>query len=513
MDEVSSGIFNEVPANARVQGFYGEIDDSLAGFFQENQLVLVVAQGIAGRAGADVVADGVLTLVPGDGSAAKAMFGRGSILARMVEAFRQGNRVNTLYVVSLADPAGNKAAQTVTISGPATAAGTLTFYVGEDRLQVAVGAADTAEDVAAALVAAVTAASDLPVTAAVTATPGEVTFTARNAGLLGNDIHLAVNRRGKVNGEILPAGVAVAIPNGGYLAGGTGSPVMAPAIAAMGDQEFDYVCQPYTDAASLDAWTAEMDGRWGPLRQVYGHVFTAKRGSLSELTTYGQARNDKHISTIRSYLYPAPPFIRAARLVAQASKALANHPARPLHTLPLVGEMAPDSGQEPWTWSDTNTLLFSGVSTDALAAGGVVQIGRIVTHYQKNAAGDPDTAWLDVTTPATLTRLMRELRYVANQRFIQRRCLLVKDGTDIGPGIPYATPSLVKAYLVAHHSKLERQGLVEDTKGFAKRLQVGIAPDDPTRLNIVYQPDIANPLVVFAAQVGFYLNFAGEAGT
>ncbi|EPN20501.1 tail sheath protein, partial [Pseudomonas syringae pv. actinidiae ICMP 18804] len=53
-----------------------------------------------------------------------------------------------------------------------------------------------------------------------------------------------------------------------------GTPDQLKALAALGDEPFEFVCMPWTDTSTLDAWKAAMDdstGRWSWARQLYGH--------------------------------------------------------------------------------------------------------------------------------------------------------------------------------------------------------------------------------------------------
>ncbi len=64
-------------------------------------------------------------------------------------------------------------------------------------------------------------------------------------------------------------------------------------IAAMGDEPFDYIGLPFSDSASLQLMATEMNDSWALsyIRQLYGHVYTARTGSLSELVAYGDTFN------------------------------------------------------------------------------------------------------------------------------------------------------------------------------------------------------------------------------
>jgi len=495
--------FTQVPSNTRVPGFYPEVDPSLAGFFQENQVALIIAQKLA----TGTVAAGVPTLIAGDGSEGMALFGQGSFMAEMIKAFRANNLTNSLWAIALDDNgAGVVATLDATITGPATAAGTLNFYVGDVRVQAAVASADTATVVGDSLVAAITANLDLPVTA--TNLAGVVTVTCRHKGELGNDIRLQMNVLGANGGEATPAGIAVAIPGDGSLASGVTNPSLAAAISAMADAEYDYIVQPFNDAASRDLMDAELDRRWNAINQIYGTAYGARTGSLSTLAAAGVLRNNPYTTTCGLFDGASPSYLRAARWGALQARALSNHPARPLHTLKLIGEIAPPVASR-FTFSDKQTLLFSGIATLDPDSAGAVRIGRAISEYQLNSVGSPDTAFLDINTAATLTRIIRELRFVVEAAFIVRRCVLVKDSTPIGPGIPFATPSKIEATLNAHYDTLMRQGLVEPVPDGVKLFEVVIATD-PTRVDIVYRPDLANPLMVVAAKVQFSLQWPAD---
>ena len=53
------------------------------------------------------------------------------------------------------------------------------------------------------------------------------------------------------------------------------------AISNLGERNFEYVALPFTDSTTLMAWELEYgftdSGRWGWMRQLYGHIFSAKR--------------------------------------------------------------------------------------------------------------------------------------------------------------------------------------------------------------------------------------------
>jgi phage tail sheath gpL-like len=497
--------FNTIPTNLRPPIFYAEIDASRAALFQENARALLIGQRTAAGEGAAHE-----PVIIGSPEQARRLFGEGSILARMVEAFRRNNGFTELWAVAVDDdPAAAAASGTLTVTGNAIAPGTLSIYVAGQRIAVPVAAGQTPAQIAEEIKRTFDKVGDLPVTS--TFAGAVVTLTARNKGALGNDIDLRLNHAGAPGGEAFPPDVTVTAT---AMAGGTGAPSLAAALAALSDSPFDFIGVPYTDSGALDALKELMDdqtGRWSPFKQIYGHVFAARLGKVEDdgpkigLVTFGQSRNDQHASVLGYHGSPTPPWEVAAMFTAQAARSLAGDPARPLQTLPLVGMLAPKIPDQ-FTLSQRNSLLYAGVSTCTYARG-AAQIERAISTYQVNQFGQPDPSYLDVTTLATLWRIVREMRQVVTSKFA--RVKLANNGTRFGPGQAIVTPAMVRGELIGLYSRLEGLGLVENMAAFKASLVVERNASDPSRLDVLLPPDLVNGLIVFAAKVQFRLQFAG----
>lgn len=495
-------MFQNIPSDIRVPLFYVEFDPSRAGVAAQNERALLIGQKLpAGTAAADT------PVQVSSAAQAKELFGVGSMLAAMMATYRRNDDFGEVWAVPLDDDgAGAAATGTITVTGTATRAGTLHVYVAGTRVRVAVSVGDDQTAVATAIAAAINALTDLPATAG--STLGVVTLTARHKGEAGNDIDLRINYLGALGGETTPAGITVVIV---AMSGGTANPALANALAALGDEEYDYVVCPYTDTASLDAIEAEWNdatGRWAWSRQVFGHVFSARRGTVGNLTTFGNARNDPHISVLGYNDAPTPPWEWASAFAAVSAKSLKIDPARPLQTLALTGVLSPPASSR-FTLQERNTLLFDGVGTANVSGDGTVRLDRAITTYQKNAFDQPDAAYLDVQTLATLQAVVRELRSIVTTKFARHK--LANNGTRVGPGQAVVTPNTIRAELIAHYGDLERRGLVENVAAFTANLIVERNGTDPNRLDVLYTPDLINQLRIFAVQAQFRLQFPAEA--
>ena len=490
--------FNNIPQNVRVPLFYAEVDNSQAGYFSQQLRTLMIGQKLAAG-----IADANVPVLVSSADQAKTLFGVGSMLAKMHEVARLNNPVGEIWCIPVADPgAGASAAGTITFTGPAEAGGTLNLYVGATRVQVGVSAEDTPTEIAAAVAAAINANVSLPVTAA--AALGVVTVTARHAGLLGNDIKLQFNYRGLAGGESTPAGVGITIVP---LAGGTATPDLTAALSAMGDEEYDFIIHPYNDSTSLDAFKTLMNdisGRWAYNKQIYGHVYTAQRGSFGTLQAAGVLRNDQHMTNAGFEVgVPNVSWEYAAAYGSRNAVFIAADPARPTQTGELLG-ILPAKPNERFLLTERETLLNSGIATSYVTAG-AVRIERAITTYQENTFGQADPSYLDSEVLHQLANIIRRLRYRITQKYPRHK--LANDGTRYGAGQAIVTPAVIRGEIMAEYAQLELLGQVENAKLFAENLIVERNVDNPNRVDVLFPPDLVNQLRVFAVLAQFRLQY------
>lgn len=499
--------FAQIPVNIKVPLYWVEVDPSMAGLPTLNlRALLVGTMTTDGTAAADIpVAIGTL-------AQAEDKFGIGSELARMFQIFFKNNFANEVWGGPVAEPVGATAATgKITVATPSTEAGTIHLYIGGQHVPINIGGTDTAAEIATAIVEAIEAHDDLPVTAIINGTtPGEIDLTCMFKGVNGNDIRVETNYFGQIGGEIPPVDLTLTLPATGALTGGAGVPEFDNLILNMGEQEFEYVAMPYTDSTSLMAWEEEYgfgdEGRWGWKRQHFGHIFSAKRGDYSGLITFGMTRNSGVVSIMAfEQKTPTPMYEMTAAYTAKAQRALSNDPARPLQTLQLAHTL-PAKLHDRFNWLEINSLASNGLAIQKCWEGsGLPQIAREQTTYQLNSYGHGDDAYELVTTLATLAKLLRNQRHAITSKFPRHK--LANDGTRFGPGQAIVTPGIIKAELVAQYRMDEWNGLVEDTRNFKRFLLVERDPNNPNRLNVLYPPDLINQLRIFAVLAQFRLQY------
>lgn len=494
--------FNYIPSNVRVPLFYAEVDNSMANTATADKKALLIGQMSSGTATVNVP-----TLVS-TAEQAKTKFGRGTPLALMAEAFRNQNTTCELWCIPVAPATATAATGTVQLAGTATASGTLSLYIGSELVALSVSAGTTAADATSALVDAINADKDLPVSAEI---EGEsiVALTAKCAGVFGNDIIIGKNLQGDTGGEANVAGLNMTVD--GALTGGAGEAKYEDAFKAINTETFTFVGIQDSSATALDACKEEFNdstGRWSYARMQYGHVFTTKRGDAETLVTFGNTRNDQHVSVFGiEPANPEPCYIVTGAVLGRIAGFAINDPARPFQTGVLSSLMQP-AIQDRFTFAEKNTLLHNGIAT-VYYSGGNVMIARAITTYQTNSFGDADNSYLDANTLFTLAEIITRLKTAITSKYARHK--LADDGTNYGAGQAIVTPKVIKSELISQYASMERDGLVENADLFAKYLIVERNTSDVNRLDVLLPPDLVNQLRIFALQAQFRLQYSDNA--
>ena len=499
--------FSHISSTIRVPLFYAELDPSQANFFQRSFQVLLI--GLKTTVGTAPTNTPVRVTSE---ARANTLFGTGSQLASMVRTYRRNDPFTDLWCIPLAEEAGTTSlSYTITFTSNAASAGAFYFSIGGVRVAVNVTSGQTPDAVATALAAAINSTEGIVFTA--TAAAGAVTVASTSKGAIYTQAELPVARL-QTEEFLAQAPTTMTVAVGATPTVGAGaSPALTDAIANMGEQVFDAVVCPFSDTTSLDALKTEFNedsGRWSYLRQLYGHVFAATKGTLTQRTAVGTGtgRNNPHETVLgiptnaTTEWSPTPSWQWATATAAQAARSASIDPARPFQTLPLrdcfLDQRAADTIQEQ------NVLLYDGISTVNVVAGTPL-ISRLITTYRLNTSGVRDNSYLDVTTLYTLAYLLRFMRSRITSKYPRHK--LANDGTRFGEGQAIVTPSILRAELISAYAQLEQQGIVENRTAFQQNLIVERDINDPNRVNVLYPPDLVNQLRIFAVVAQFRLQY------
>ena len=232
--------FNQIPAAGLVDPIFA-IEINPAGFYASASRLLLIGH----KTSSGTLTANVPVLVASQ-SDADAVAGPGSMLREMFRIARQNAPVQEIWLMHVAET-GVAQTWTATIAAAATGtAGVAYLSIGDETVSVSIAATDTVANVATNLAAAITAYSNaltgamLPVTA--TAAAAVVTITARHFGTLLNDL---LPYKTDIAGNIFSISGALTIASG---TAGTGIPTLTTALAALGDDQYDFVVAPWGDA-------------------------------------------------------------------------------------------------------------------------------------------------------------------------------------------------------------------------------------------------------------------------
>ena len=504
--------FSEIPADNLVPMFMTEFDNSNAakgGAMPWKNLL--IGQALSGNTNT-----GTLKQITSD-EQADALYGAGSQIARMIRAFRKNTRNSELWALAVAD--GTTAAEgsiAVSFSGSASVApksGAIRLMIGGQSVNSDVVAGKTAIQVATAIVEAINANPQLPVTAnniVSTSPTATVTLTAKNGGTCGQGIDIRYNH---YQGQELPDGVVLTVVN----MNGGGSDTMyetAGVGTIIRGTWFNAIVAGSDDVANVAYIKGLLDDRWQATVQQTGVLFFSLNGcvvdgdpdvyygtaSLDALKTRGNALNSQVIVLPSLPETPTPGFeVAAAVLGCVAPKAL-NDPAQPLSNWPVAGIVAPrETDREDL--EGNNALLKAGCALLTCGNDGTVYLKRTVTTYKQNPSGAKDTSYQQLEKVFTLSFLRWDWNNYLAGRYPHAK--LADDGTDFGPGQVIMTPKLGEAELLGRYEYWISKGLVQDYATFKANLVVVRDPDDDTALQFLIPADLIDQFFIGKSKIQF----------
>lgn len=191
---------------------------------------LILAQGTS----AGSFTSGALVSEVGSGlNDANDLCGKGSIGALMINAFKEvAPNVKLAAIIVSDNGSGVAATGSAAFTASSPAAGTFYLTVGsytKNRYPIDVTTSSTATTIGDAIVTAITADNNSPVTAS--NSTGTVTFTAKNKGTEGNNINLIY--------ESLPSGVSCTLT---AFASGATNPSLSGVLSKIDALRYDIIC-------------------------------------------------------------------------------------------------------------------------------------------------------------------------------------------------------------------------------------------------------------------------------
>lgn len=483
--------FNQIPGNIRVPFVRFEVNAGQSPYQSIQRLLLIGQKTAAGTATTEVP---LLVTQNEDG-----LFGPGSMLASMYKVARAQAPFQEIWAVPLVDVAGSTAAVgSITCAVP-TAATSIVVYIGGFRVTFPVNELMANTDVATAMVANINACPGIIASAAVDGTvASKVNVTARNKGTIGNTMRIET-RLYADDGDAADTLLTIVQPTGG-----AGDPLLTNTIANLGDNQWDWIVNPYCQDALLVQMETWLEGRWGPMSQRYGHQITAYSGTAGAVQTFTSSRNSWHTSVMPACRAPQPTSLWAAAVGGVVAQHLQTPPelSLPLQTIELIGILPPKAVADQWSTVQLQSFYYAGASGYRVQDG-AVQIDRLITTYQRNAWGSPDQTWLDINT---IAQLMYGLPYIMQyMTSTYPRAALVDSNPNNIQG--FVTADDIRNAFIHAYKGLESIGVFENSTTFAQLLICERNAQDPNRVDTYLPLDHVNQLRVLAVNATSFLEF------
>jgi len=465
-----------VPSNLRRPGTFAEFDitSKARGLVPLTQRVALLGTKLT--AGTQAVLTPIQCFTEADGDN---YFGKGSELALMVRAALAAaafmGSSPQIWAVAITDPGGAKATRTLTVTGPATAAGDVVFRVAGRTLRAPVANGATAIQVAAAIRDAILAKPEtLPVTAAVGSNPNEhvVTATANHFGVNGNDI--------KVVMDSMPTGISIVVANG---ASGTGTYDITAALDVLVDKRYDAKAIANHTSTDVTDFKAHIDVVNDKAAKLWTMCYLAETGTLSAGTTLSAASNYKDVVVVTAEGFPNLPGEIAATYATTVESV-----SDPAHNfdgqeLPLF---VPAAADVP-TNSEIETALAAGAAI--LSVNGTNDRARIV-RFVTTKTTEASVAFENLLDGSNV----RSLFYTAAQ--VDAKVALVLKGAKKTA----RTKKRLKSVVLDVLRKEEELEILQNVEAHIGELQVEDDSIVPTRCNIAIPASVV-PNLHQAAQV------------
>lgn len=480
--------FYKIPTGIRKPGKYFEINsrNAIQGLTANDISVCIIAQRTSGGS----IAENTPTTVTDAGQAAL-YFGNGSVAHRMAIAAFDANPYLSLDICAVDDNGSTKATGSLGFSGTATATGSVECWIGSQRISVGVSVGDTDANIGTAWYNAAQEYKDsLPVTM-VDDTEGTITFTAKNAGTIGNYIPITEY-------QTTATGITTTAT---AMSGGATDPDLDSdgTLDAIFPESYDIIIVGLTDDTNLGYVSTHLQSVAGPLEQrggigVVGYS-SIVGNSATVKTLCGTTLNEEYMTL--AYLdysnsddVPnSPPYeIGAAYGAVIASE---TDPARPLNNLILNGISAPHI-EDRFSRTEQEDFLDNGVTPLHVIPGEDVAIVRAISTYTTNANSTPDPTWLDITTARTLFYVRQQLKTRLELRFPRSK-------------LSVRTPNRVKSQIIDVLRLLEEAEITENLDTWKDAIVVERNSSDANRLDCKIPADVVNGLHIIAGRLDLIL--------
>ncbi|MEE8205563.1 MAG: hypothetical protein V3T82_01350 [Nitrospinaceae bacterium] len=369
-------------------------------------------------------------------------FGFGFMAHRLALAAEKGAKGVPTWIQPQAETGTASAGDLDWAGTTGVVAGTLSVYIGGERIPVVVTTAMTIEALSDAVVAAINARQDLPVTAAKRVTTFETDITAKSKGLEGDNIDISLNLG---VGEASPVGITAAIT---AMTGGAGTPDIQDALDGLGvgdnanEAFFTDMAHGYgQDDTTLDIIETYVGagnafvGLYSktvarPFRSLVADV-AAGSGGLAALIVISDARlNDRSQGVVAVPGSQTHPSDISAQAVGHMARINNRRAEEAFNNITLIG-VQPGTTSDRWTSSfdSRDTAVKAGISP-TLVEGGSVKLQNVVSFYRPASVPVTSNGYREMVNISKLQNILNSQK-VNFQREKWQNVSIVTDASKV----------------------------------------------------------------------------------
>lgn len=380
----------------------------------------------------------------------------------------------------------------------ATAAAACSINIGGEDIEFAVSKGDTPATVLDNILAAITANTDKPVTAAYVAatenTPAYISLTAKWSGALGNRIPVIIN------GDV--PGLTVAIT---AMADGAGTPAVDDALASIGEvwetfvlNTFDYKNADGTASSLLDTYQVWGEGRWSVLEKKPVMVCSGCVDSYAVRTAVTDERTTDYVNFLAvSVGAPELPFVVAARALLDILTTADKNPAQNYKGTLTGIKRGSDAVQENYTVR--NMSVQKGSSTN-ITNGSVAELNDTITMYHPAGSGKFPMRQ-HVVDAVKLANIVFNLRLITESDEVKGAPLVPDEQVTTNPTA--LQPKTFRTWFANLANSLGLNALISDVDFTVENLEVTIDSENPKRVNYTFPVKLSGNVEVVSGDVYF----------
>lgn len=394
------------------------------------------------------------------------------------------------------DGSGVASTGDITPSGAATGSASFVVRINNiDSEPFTVANGDAVADICDAIVAAMAAALDLPMTAADGATV--VNLTSKWKGVSANDLTVSVVATSEDNSGI---SFAITQPSGGLV-----DPDISTATDQFGNVWESLVLNCFNDSnttAIADLSTFN-EGRWGALvRKPFVAFLGNTDVTVAAAITLPETR--KTDRTNCQLVAPGSddlPLVVAARQLARLAVIANNNPPRDYGSLEATGLTPGDDGEQ-WLYTDRDQAVKGGSSTIEVKDG-VINLSDTVTYY--HPSGDPTPAYRYVCDVVKLQNILFNLDLIFATAEWDGAPLIPDNQPTVNRDAKQ--PKAAVAAIAALIDDLALNAIISDPETAKASIVAGINGSNPKRLDVAFTVQLSGNTNIISIDFNFGFYF------